>query len=275
MHFTKPSILALSLLTSASAAQESPLEQAKVQAQFWFDKLSSYIPSPNKPHTPAAAAAKAGGKTLNVLTLSDWEQTIRSSVTPQTATPVEWWVMVTGGNSSCYGHCTIAETAFNQTAALWSVNPNSPNLAYLDCDNQPVLCNSWGAGPPSLWIMDVPAPGKPVDIRIKALNSTTTTVKTFTDLYASKDWKSKPVYEGYFHPFDGVLAQSGLAVPLGYIFWVFAVVPSWMFMLGISFLSRTIMSSRTSGPNARRAGAPPAAAPAARVGAPPGDARFY
>ncbi|EHL01102.1 hypothetical protein M7I_2963 [Glarea lozoyensis 74030] len=182
MHFTKPSILALSLLTSASAAQESPLEQAKVQAQFWFDKLSSYIPSPNKPHTPAAAAAKAGGKTLNVLTLSDWEQTIRSSVTPQTATPVE-----------------------------------------------------------CLWIMDVPAPGKPVDIRIKALNSTTTTVKTFTDLYASKDWKSKPVYEGYFHPFDGVLAQSGLAVPLGYIFWVFAVVPSWMFMLGISFLSRTIM----------------------------------
>jgi hypothetical protein len=241
MHFTKPSILALSLLTTASAAQESPLEQVKVQAQFWLEKLSSYIPNPNKPHTPAAAAAKAGGKTLNVLTLSDWERTIRSSVTPQSTTPVEWWVMVTGGNSSCYGHCTTAETAFNQTAALWSVNPNSPNLAYLDCDNQPVLCNSWGAGPPSLWIMDVPAPGKPVDIRIKALNSTTTTVKTFTDLYASKDWKSKPVYEGYFHPFDGVLAQYGLAVPIGYIFWVFAVVPSWMFMLGISFLSRTIM----------------------------------
>jgi hypothetical protein len=159
MRFSQASFLALPLLVTAAVPQESPIEQAKAQAQFWLNKLSGYLPNPNKPHTPSQAAAKAGGKTLHVLTLNDWEQTIRSSVRPESTTSEEWWVMVTGGNSSCFGHCTTAETAFNQTAALWSINPSAPHLGYLDCDNQPVLCNSWGAGPPSLWILDVPAPG--------------------------------------------------------------------------------------------------------------------
>ncbi|CAG8979157.1 hypothetical protein HYALB_00000291 [Hymenoscyphus albidus] len=269
MKFSSGAILALPLLAAASH-QESPLEQAKAQAQFWFDKISAYIPTPSKPHTPEEAAAKVGGKTVNVLALETWEETIRSSVKPTSTTPEEWWVMITGGNKTCFGHCGQAETAFNETAALWAFNPNAPNLGYIDCDDQPVLCNSWGAGPPSLWIMEVPSPGAPVDIRIKSLNATTTEVKTFTDLHASKDWKSKPVYEGYFHPFDGPLAKYGVAVPLGYVFWGFAVVPSWVFMIGISFLSRTLMSSRTTPP--RRPA--DAAAPGARVrlGAPPGDA---
>lgn len=244
MRFSTSSLLALPLL-AAAAEPQTPLEQAKDIAlehfNFWYNKIAPYIPSPNKPHTPHAAAAKAGGKTVNVLTLNDWEHTLRSSVKPESTGSEEWWVMVTGGNKTCFGHCGEVETAFNETAALWSVNPAAPNLAYLNCDNQPILCNSWGAGPPSLWIMDVTAPGNPVDIRIKALNATSTTVKTFTDLHASKSWKSKTPYDGYFHPFDGQLAQLGLAVPFGYVFWIFAVVPSWMFMIGISFLSRTIM----------------------------------
>jgi hypothetical protein len=239
MHFSTASILALPLL--AAAAQESPLEQAKAQAQFWLGKISEYIPNPNKAHTPSEMVAKAGGKTVNVLTLSNWEQTLRPSVSPASTTPEEWWVMVTGGNKTCFGHCSKVEAAFNKTAALWSVNPNAPNLGYLNCDNQPILCNSWGAGPPSLWIMEVTAPGNPVDIHVRNLNATTTEVKTFTDLYAAKDWKNKPVYESYFHPFDGVLKQYGLAVPVAYILWFFTVVPSWMFMIGVSFLSRTVM----------------------------------
>jgi len=270
MRFSRATLLALPVLAAAATPEpswEAVLEdvktQAKTHAQFWMDKISPWIPNPNKPHTPEAAAAKAGGKTLHVLTLGDWEQTIRSSVKPESTTPEEWWVMITGGNKTCFGHCGQVETAFNETALLWSVDSNSPNLAYLNCDNQPVLCNSWGAGPPSLWIMDVRAPGNPVDIRVKALNVTTTDVKTFTDFYASKDWKNKPVYEGYFHPFDGQLAQYGLAVPVGYIFWVFAVVPSWMFMIGLSFVSRSIVSSRATSPNPR-AGAAGAAAPAGR-----------
>lgn len=47
-------------------------------------------------------------------------------------------------------------------------------------------------------------------------------------------------YEGFFHPFDGPLAQYGLTIPFGYLVWGFSQIPSWMFMIGISFFSRTI-----------------------------------
>ena len=243
MRFSTLSLAALPLLAAATQ-QESPIEQAKAQAQYYFDKFSSFIPSPNKGHTvndAHAAAAKIGGKALSILTLGDWKETILGSVKPASSAPEEWWILVTGGNKTCFGHCAKVETAFNDTAALFAANPTAPHLAYLSCENQPVLCNSWGAGPPSLWILHVAAPPAPVDVRTLYLNATTTNVKTFTDLHSSKSWKEKPLYEGYFHPFDGPLAQYGLAVPLGYIFWVFAVVPSWMFMIGISFISRNIM----------------------------------
>jgi len=256
MRFSTASILALPLL-AAAAQQESPLDQLQAQATYWFEKIQSYIPNPNRAHTPQAAAAKAGGKTLNILTLDDWEHTIRSSVKPASTKPEEWWVLLTGGNTTCFGHCGKIETAFNETAALWSINPAAPHLAYLNCDSQPVLCNSWGAGPPSLWIMEVLPQPAPVTIWTKHLNSTTTTVKTFTDLHSSKEWATKTPYEGWFHPFDGQLAQYGLAKPLGYVFWIFNVVPSWAFMIGISFLSRSIMGRRMNNPTPRTAPAAP------------------
>jgi len=262
MRFSTISVLALPLLAAATQ-QESPLDQVKAQVQYYFDKLSSYLPNPNKAHSTVdahAAAAKVGGKALHILTLHDWEATIRGSVKPASSKPEEWWVLVTGGNKTCFGHCGVVETAFNETAALFSVNPTAPHLAYLNCDNQPVLCNSWGAGPPNLWIMQVAAKPAPVDIRLVNLNATTTSIKTFTDLHSTQSWKKRAPYEGYFHPFDGQLAQYGLAVPLGYVFWVLAVIPSWMFMIGISFLSRNIMSKRTLGPQPGQAGGPAAAA---------------
>ena len=89
--------------------------------------------------------------------------------------------------------------------------------------------------------MHVAAPPAPVDIRTIYMNSTTTNVKTFTDLHSSKSWKEKALYEGYFHPFDGPLAEYGAAVPLAYVLWAFSVIPSWLFMIGISFVSRNIM----------------------------------
>lgn len=259
MRFATTSLLALPLL-AAAAQQESPLDQAKAQAQYWFDKISSYIPSPNLQHPIDAATAKAGGKTLAILTLNDWEDKIRSSVKPASSTPEEWWVLVTGGNKTCFGQCTALETAFNESAALFAVNPTAPHMAYLNCDNQPVLCNSWGAGPPKLWILEVPASPAPVDIHQYPLNTTTTTVKTFTDLRTSQDWKANPLYEGYFHPFDGPIAKYGLAQPLGYLFWAFAIIPSWLLMIGISFISRTLMGGRTG---AARRQAPATDTPAA------------
>jgi len=280
MRISTISALALPLLAAATQ-QESPLDQVKAQAQYYFDKISSYIPSPNKPHTTVEAheaAAKAGGKTLHVLTLNNWEETIRGSVKPASSSPEEWWLLISGGNKTCFGHCGQVETAFNETALLLSVKSNAPHFAYLNCDSQPVLCNSWAAGPPNLWVFDVSAKPAPVDVRLLNLNSTTTTVKTFTDLYSSQKYKNAAPYEGYFHPFDGPLAKYGLAVPLGYVFWVLAVIPSWMFMIFVSFMSRNLMSKRTLGPQpVRSGGAAPAPAPAARVrvGAPPGDGVGY
>lgn len=43
------------------------------------------------------------------------------------------------------------------------------------------------------------------------------------------------------HPTDGWLAQYNLNVPLGYVIYAVGAVPSWMFMIGISFFSRTVM----------------------------------
>jgi len=267
MRISTISALALPLLAAATQ-QESPLDQVKAQAQYYFDKISSYIPNPNKLHTTVAAheaAAKAGGKTLHVLTLDNWEETIRGSVKPVGSTPEEWWLLISGGNKTCYGHCGQVETAFNETALLFSVKPNAPHFAYLNCDIQPVLCNSWAAGPPNLWIINVSAKPAPVEVRLLHLNSTTTTVKTLTDLHSSQKYKKAVPYEGYFHPFDGALAKYGLAVPLGYVLWVMAVIPSWAFMIFVSFMSRNIMGRRTLGPQpGGPAGGPTRAAPAGR-----------
>jgi len=267
MRFSTISTLALPLLAAATQ-QESPLDQVKAQAQYYFDKISSYIPSPNKAYTTVdahEAAAKVGGKTLHVLTLNNWEETIRGSVKPASSSPEEWWVLITGGNKTCFGHCGQVETAFNETALLLSVKPNAPHFGYINCDSQPVLCNSWAAGPPNLWIIDVAAPPAPVDIRLVNLNTTTTTVKTFTDLHSTKKYKNRAPYVGYFHPFDGQLAQYHVAVPLGYALWVMAIIPSWAFMILVSFISRNIMSKRTLGPQpGQPGGAARAPAPAAR-----------
>jgi hypothetical protein len=241
MRFTGTTILALPLL-AAAAQQQNPLDYAKEQAQYVFNKISSFIPNPNVEHPVHAATAKVGGANVNVLTLNNWKSTLQPISKANSGKPEEWWVLMTGGNKTCYGQCTKMETAFNETAIAFAAQPNAPHLGLVNCDNQPILCNGWAAGPPALWVMQIGAPEAPVDVRILNLNTTSTTVKTFTDLHSSKSWANKPKYEGYFHPFDGPIAKFGLAQPLGYLIWIFTIIPSWMFMIAVSFFSRTIMS---------------------------------
>lgn len=61
---------------------------------------------------------------------------------------------------------------------------------------------------------------------------------------------------------DSMLAKFGLLQPFGYFMWALGSVPGWVMMLGISFVSRQIMSrrmARTTGiPEAPGAGGPPA-----------------
>lgn len=241
MRFAATSFLALPLL--AAAVQETPLDQAKAQLKSWGAYLQNLIPSPDTPHTPAAVGAKAGSKVVHVLTLNDWEETVKSKI-QATATvdssPEQWWILLTGGNKTCFGHCGEPEKAFNQTAALWSADPTAPHLGYINCDSQPVLCNSWAAGPPTLWILDVkPSPAKN-DLWITGLNVNTTSAELVA-LRTTESYKDVAKYEGYFHPLDGQIAQFGLAKAVGYFFWIFTVVPSWLFMIVLSFASRSFM----------------------------------
>jgi len=256
MRFSSTVALALPLL---AAAQQSPLVQLQEAAQPYLDKFLAYIPNPNLSKHAEAAAAKAAGYNVDVLHLDNWKETIQPASKSYANGPDEWWVLMTGRNKTCFNQCNKAEAAFNETAALFATDPKAPHLALINCDDQPILCNSWSAGPPVVWILEVGAPGSPVPVHKVGINTTTTTAKTFVDLNKSQSWKAKPAYEGYFHPFDGIVAQSGLAVPLAYVLWVFAIIPSWAFMIGVSFLSRTVMSRRQAPPAPRPAA--PAAAP--------------
>lgn len=48
-------------------------------------------------------------------------------------------------------------------------------------------------------------------------------------------------YEGPFHPFDGFLAKVGATEPLAHVLYYIGKVPSWAFMIGMSFFSRQYM----------------------------------
>jgi len=246
MRFSSATFLVLPLL-AAAAQQQSPIDQIKEQAQYYFNKISSFIPNPNLQHPVDAATSKLGSKHVNVLTIDNWKSTLQSSSKAYSETPEEWWVLITGGNKTCYGQCAKIETAFNETTVVFAASKSAPHLASVNCDYQPILCNSWAASPATMWIFEVGAPGTPVDIHILNLNATTTDAKMLTELHTKRSWANRPKYEGYFHPFDGPIAQYGLAQPLAYLIWIFSVIPSWAFMIGVSFLSRTMMSRRGAG----------------------------
>lgn len=94
-------ISALWALPSLAAAQD--FQQYQAQFQNFLGQFGSYIPNPNKHDPMGAAEAKAGEMKMNVLTLSNWKETLYSPVTAQSTTPEEWWIFVTGRNKSCFG----------------------------------------------------------------------------------------------------------------------------------------------------------------------------
>jgi len=213
-----------------------------------------------------AAEAAIGATQVDVLTLSNWKDVLNGPVKADSTTPTEWWVFISGGNKTCFGHCEKVEKAFNASAAKFALLPKAPHMAIINCDDQPVLCNSWSASSGTVWAIDMVPPPAPVEIYRKRMNltATATTDQTFVDLYNKGDKEGWAYHDGYFHPFNGPLAKNGLSVPLGYFFYVFNAIPSWAMMLVVSFFSRNIMN--------RRMGAGGAGGAAPR-GAPPGDAR--
>ncbi|KAK7425272.1 hypothetical protein QQZ08_008293 [Neonectria magnoliae] len=257
MRFSSSALIAA--LPALAAAQDSPADQYKAQFQSFLGKVNSYIPNPGAYDPVAALEAKTGAMKLSTLTLDNWLETLYEPTTEETTTPEEWWVLVTGRNKTCYGRCDKVENAFKETAAKFALLEQAPHMGLLNCDDQPILCNAWSTGTGNLYVFEMLRPPAHVDVYKKRLNMTTTTSEDLVNLFESGSKDEFNLQEdGWFHPIHGKAVENGLAVPFGYVMWAFGLVPSWAFMLIVSFVSRTMMGNRMQGPQGGR-GAPPAA----------------
>ncbi|ERS99258.1 hypothetical protein HMPREF1624_04456 [Sporothrix schenckii ATCC 58251] len=266
---TKSALMALPLL-GAAAEDGGLFGQYRAQFQNLLGSLGVGAPeaatgdsASSGPATGGAAPATGSSSTTPTeLTLSNWESTLYSTVKPDATVPEEWRILITGRNKTCFGHCAIIESAF-YAATVKTSAATSAHAGIINCDDQPVLCNSWSSSPGYLYIFELlPKPAK-TDIYVKRLNFTTSTPETYVNLYEDKARTNFHQIDGYFHPLDGQLAELGLAVPIGYVLWFFNAVPSWMFMIAVSFISRTFMGRRAPGAGRPGAGPAGAAAPAA------------
>ncbi|KAL8977803.1 MAG: hypothetical protein Q9205_006472 [Flavoplaca limonia] len=267
---TSALLLILPFLTAAQ--QQKPLSES---LQSWIEKAKSYIPSADTAPV-AATAAKAANNNVVTLKSSNWQSVLSPSESADPSQgPEEWMVLFSGGNKSCYGRCARVEKAWNESIVLFAADPTAPHLAYVHCDQSPVLCTTWAASVPTIWHIQLPVPtadqSRPATtIRKLGLNTTTVTAGDIVKIHAEKTYEKRPVYEGALHPFDGWAARAGLNGPLGYVLYAAANIPSWAFMILLSMGSRYVMSRRTGGGQARPqqsaplGGAPPANEPAAR-----------
>lgn len=139
------------------------------------------------------------------------------------------------------GHCDKIEKAFNETAGKFALLPNAPHTGYLNCEHEPVLCNSWSVPTGTVWIFEMLPEPAPIDIWVKRFNLTTTTSDDIVARHSEGYKKTFALHEGTFHPFNGWWAQNHLSLPVGYVLWFFNVVPSWLLMLVLSFVSRSMM----------------------------------
>ncbi|CAK7273430.1 hypothetical protein SEPCBS119000_005652 [Sporothrix epigloea] len=250
MRFSASTAL-LALPALGMAAEEGGFfGQYKAQFQNLMGSLGVATPAAptDESVTTAAAAAAAAASTpssvpvstsVEELTLENWQSTLYSVVEPDATEPEEWRVLITGRNKTCFGRCDKIDDAF-AAATILAAAPGV-HAATLNCDDQPVLCNSWSGMPGFLYIFELLPKPAATDIYTKSLNLSSTTPETFVELYADKSRTTFTKLDSYFHPLDGVLAQNGLAVPFGYVMWAFGLVPSWAFMIAISFISRTFM----------------------------------
>ena len=244
MHFST-SLLVLTLPSLIAAQAQKPLgEKIGDNIQEWFKKAKSFV------HTSVTSPidtqnAKVASVHVTSLTKDNWKTELSSSSSSTSSvTPETWMVLVSGGNKTCYGQCAGIEQAWNASAAALAADPTAPKLGYINCDTNAILCSIWAAGPPAIWHIVIPAADQspsPTTIHIVSLNTTATTAQDIIEIHYAKSYQKTPIYEGLLHPFDGSLAKFGLNVPLGYVLFGFAMIPSWAFMILVSFVSRTIM----------------------------------
>ena len=115
---TSAAILALPLLATAQNPLDH-LDQYKAKFQNFLGSFAgtgaaggAVVPEAaevpqQKPivssNTESAATGTVATKKVERLTLSNWKDTLYAPVQPAATTPEEWWVLVTGGNKTCFG----------------------------------------------------------------------------------------------------------------------------------------------------------------------------
>ena len=248
---TSPMLLALPAL--ASAQQQFPIvDQITNQVKSFFGQASASISSAapsiptSIPNPIAASAAKYANLNVDRLTLNNHKSLLQPGAATASPGLEEWMIYVTGGNKTCFGRCELAETAWNESIGLMSASSSTPHFAMLDCETEPVLCYAWAVNPPQVVHMLLPQPlpdqsTPATSVRSIKLNVTTVTAPEIAAVHLQEMYKNTAPYEGFWHPFNGPLAQYGLNVPAGYLIWGFSSIPSWMFMIAVSFASRSVM----------------------------------
>lgn len=148
-------------------------------------------------------------------------------------------------------------THHQQSIPLLSALPQpagspSLHLGMIDCEKEQPFCSSLSVSSPSIMHFVFPilpyenaSPQPASEYRYIDLNRTT--VDT-TDILAmainapnSKVY-TIPTYDGALHPVDGWMARFGVQEYFGYLIWCMGTTPSWLIMIGISFISRQWMS---------------------------------
>ncbi len=247
---TSPLLLALPALSAAQFEQIPFYDQVKGFFAQASNTISSAMPSapssPSIPNPVAAGAAKIAAARVQRLTVENYNDILKPGAATASPGIEEWMIFVTGGNKTCFGKCERAETAWNESVALLSASTSPPNLAMLSCEQEPVLCNAWAVGPPTVLHFLLPQPladqsTPATTCRSFGLNRTTITAPEIAGIHLQEKYLEKTPYEGFFHPFDGPLARYGLSIPVGYAIWGFSLVPSWAFMIAVSFISRSLM----------------------------------
>lgn len=100
--------------------------------------------------------------------------------------------------------------------------------------------------PSTIWFFLVPQPAPdqsraPTVLTIHQLNHTTVTNTDITRIHTRQEYLAAKPYDGFMHPFDGIVARLGLTMPLAYFLYAVSLVPSWAFMILVSFGSRYLM----------------------------------
>ncbi|KAI5289958.1 hypothetical protein KEM54_002794 [Ascosphaera aggregata] len=287
-------VIAAAALPLLASAQQAPNAQIPLQDTIsgWFNKAKAMLPptvidavknvknaasSPvsnlvseaaTTPIVSAKPAPPVKPKHVTEITKDNWQEVFKP-LEAKTSDPekLEWLMLITGGNKSCFGRCAQLDKAWEEAIPLFSADPTSPSLARLDCENEGLLCAAWMASPPYIYHIQIPIldsahPDVRPETELVAVRMNTTTVNpdAVYEVHSKKTYEAIEPNTSFLHPFDSMLARNNLLIPFGYFVYGFSRLPSWLLMVTISMFSRTLMNRRM--PQTRPAGSAPAPAAA-------------